>query len=350
MATIILTGGGTAGHCTPHLAVLPYLKKDFDKIIYIGSESGIEKQIISQTELPYYSIPCAKLKRSLSAKNLVMPYKVVSGIVKAGKILDKVKPDVVFSKGGYVSLPTVIAAHQRKIPVVAHESDYTIGLANKLSAKFCKKILTSFPETAKQIKNGECVGSPIRNDLFSVKKNDALPLFGFNGNKPILLITGGSQGAQTINEIIRDALPDLIAKYDVIHICGRNNVNKNLVQKGYFQTEYMNKIENAFACADVCVSRAGSNTLFELMSQKIPCVLIPLPKTVSRGDQILNANYFQKLGLATVLPQECLTKDSLVYYINATYSNRFNVKNNFEKYPIKDSSRVISRILANLVN
>lgn len=350
MATIVLTGGGTAGHCIPHLAILPYLRTHFDTIIYIGSENGIEKKIISEVNIPYYSVRCAKFNRNFTVKNFNIPVKIILGIHDAGKILDKVKPDVIFSKGGYVSIPTVIAASKRKIPIITHESDYTMGLANKISSKFCKKVLTSFPETAKNIKKGEYVGPPIRQNLFSIKKNDALNSLGFSGNKPILLVTGGSQGAKIINDTLRKSLSELLPKYDIIHICGKDNIIDDIKYKGYFQTEYISKMENAFTCADICVSRAGSNTLFELMSLKIPCALIPLPLTCSRGDQVVNAAYFQKLGLATVLPQENLTSDSLIYTINATYSNRFNIKKNFDKYPIKDSSRTISQILFDTIN
>ena len=346
MATIILTGGGTAGHCTPNLALLPYLKNDFDKIYYIGSKNGIEKDIVLNANIPYYSIPCAKVNRSKFLKNFAVPFKVTSGIIQAGKILDKIKPDVVFSKGGYVSVPTVIAAAQRKIPVISHESDYSVGLANKISAKFSKKVLTTFPETAKTLKNGQFVGSPLRKSIFSVNKKDAIASFGFKGNKPILLVTGGSQGAAAINNAVREALPDLLPKYDVIHICGKNNLTDEKFPSGYFQTEFINKMENAFAAASVCVSRAGSNTLFELMCLKIPTVLIPLPKGNSRGDQVLNANYFQKLALAYVLPQQALSANSLVFSINSIYSNRINLNKNFSKHPIKDASRQISRIIA----
>ena len=346
MATIILTGGGTAGHCTPNLALYPYLKNDFENIVYVGSENGIERNIIENTEIPYYSIPCAKLNRVNKSKNFIMPFKVLLGVVKAGKILEKVKPDVVFSKGGYVSVPTVIAASIRKIPVITHESDYTVGLANKISSIYSKKVLTAFPETAKHVKNGEYVGSPIRKSIFKASKEEALKSFGFNGKKPILLVTGGSQGAQIINKTLRKALPELLPKFDVIHVCGKNNVAQELSQKGYFQTEYINKIENAFAVCSVCVSRSGANTLFEVMSLKIPTVLIPLPQTASRGDQILNANYFQKKGLAHVLPQENLTPESLVLSVTSAYANRFNLLRNFESNPIKDASRQISRIIA----
>ena len=345
MATIILTGGGTAGHCTPHLAILPYIKNDFEKIYYIGSKNGIEKDVITPTGIPFYSIPCAKLRRNLSLKNLTIPFKVVAGILKAGNLLDKLKPDVIFSKGGYVSLPTVIAAKQRGIPVVAHESDYSVGLANKISARYCKKILTSFPDTAKNIKNGEYVGSPLRKSLFNVNVNDAYSKFGFSGQKPVLLITGGSQGASAINKAVRDTLKPLLSKFDILHICGKGNLIKEKTPKGYFQTEFLNDVENAFAIASVCITRAGANTLFELLALKIPCLLIPLPTNASRGDQLLNARYFQKQGLVSVLPQEALTPQSLLYNVNCVYSNRLSINKNLQQTPIKDASRQISRIL-----
>lgn len=346
MATIILTGGGTAGHCVPHLALLPYIKKDFDKIYYIGSSFGIEKNIIENSNIPYFSIECAKLERNFTLKNLTIPFKVLKGIITAGELLDKLKPNVIFSKGGYVSLPTVIAAKKRKIPVISHESDYTVGLANKITAKYCKKVLTSFPETAKQIKNGEYIGSPIRENLFKTSQENAKKFFGFTSNKPVLLVTGGSQGAQAINKCVREGLEELLTKFDVLHICGKGNVDKSLNFKGYKQIEYTNNIENAFSACSICVSRAGSNTIFELLSLKTPCLLIPLPKNASRGDQILNAKYFYKKGLVSVLFQDMMCKDSLVNEINATYANRFNLKKNLEKTPVKDASRQISRIIA----
>ncbi len=350
MATIILTGGGTAGHVTPHLALLPYLKNDFDKIYYIGSENGIEHDIIKKANIPYFSVPCAKLNRSFNLNNLKIPFKLISGFIKAGQIIDDIKPDVIFSKGGYVAIPTVLAGRKRDIPIISHESDYTIGLANKITAKYCKKVLTSFPDTALRLKNGEYVGSAIRNALFNTSKEDAIKKFKFSGNKPILLITGGSQGASVINNVLRSALPDLLPKYDVIHICGKNNLSKELNMKGYLQIEYMDNIEDAFAVASVCISRAGSNTLFELLALKKPCVLIPLPKGISRGDQILNAEYFQKLGLVSVLPQQVLTPKSLTLAINSTYANRFNLARNFNYTPIKDASREISLTLANSIH
>lgn len=345
MGTIVLTGGGSAGHCTPHLALLPYLKEYFDKIYYIGSKNGIEKDIIEKENIPYFSVPCIKFKRKITLDNLSIPFVLHDGIKKAGKIIDQIKPDVVFSKGGYVSLPTVIACKKRKIPVIAHESDYTVGLANRISANYCKKILTAFPETAKNIKNGEYIGAPIRRELFNASKEKALLSFGFDGKKPVLTVIGGSLGAKKINEALRKALDELLPKFDVIHLCGKGNVLDKNKCKGYFQAEYISNIEDVFSVTDVCVSRAGSNALFELMSLKIPCVIVPLPKGISRGDQLLNALYFEKLGLVSVLYQNALTPYSLINYVNSVYANRFNIQRNFNLNPINDKSPKIADIL-----
>lgn len=349
MATLILTGGGTAGHCIPNIALLPYLKDKFDKIYYIGSENGIEKDLISKTNIPFYSVPCVKLSRTNAFENVKLPFKLYSGIKEAKKLIDELNPDVVFSKGGFVSVPTVIAASKKKIPVISHESDLSPGLANKFTAKYCKKVLTTFPETAKKFKNGEFVGSPIRKSLFNDKKVD-IKQFGFSDTKPILLVTGGSQGAKAINNTLRSALPTILTKFNVIHICGKGNLDNKFNPKGYYQIEYTDKIENAFAVCSVCVSRAGANTLFELLSLKIPCILIPLPKGESRGDQVDNANYFEKLGLVNVLTQENLTPESLAFAINSTYTNRNNIRKNIEKRPIFDASEKIVNILTNYIN
>lgn len=349
MATIVLTGGGTAGHCIPNLALIPHLKKCFDKIYYIGSENGIERKLIEKVKIPYYFVPCVKVSRTNVFENIKLPIKLVKGVKSADKLLDQLKPDIVFSKGGYVSVPVVISASKKKIPVISHESDLTPGLANKFTSKRCKLVLTAFPETAKKLKNGKYVGTPLRDTLFSSNKID-IKNFGFDDNKPIVLITGGSQGAKAINQAVRDSLNTILNKFNVIHICGNGNLDKKINLKGYHQTEYMDNIEKAFNVCSVCVTRAGANTLFELLSLKIPCVAIPLPKGTSRGDQIENANYFEKQGLITVLSQENLTADALYLSISSTYANRVNIRKNLEKYSIKDASEKIVNILKGYVN
>lgn len=345
MSTIILTGGGSAGHCTPHLAVLPHLKKYFNKIYYIGSINGIEKDIITQANIPYFGIPCAKLERKLTLKNAIIPFKVHKGIVEAGRILDETNPDVIFSKGGYVSVPTVIAASKRKIPIISHESDITAGIANKIISRYAYKTLTSFPDTVKEFKNGEYVGSPIRNLTPTKTKTEILDSLGFKGKKPILLITGGSLGAAAINETVYKSINKLTEEFDVIHLCGKGNMNKNFSIENYFQIEFVHNVENIFSIADVCVSRAGSNAVFELLSLKKPCVLIPLPKGASRGDQILNAEFFERAGLCVVLNQNVLTPESLSVSVNCAYKNRRNLLKNLENYPLNDSNAKIAKTL-----
>ncbi len=349
MAIIVLTGGGTAGHCIPNVALIPYLKEKFDEIHYIGSKTGIEKNIIKeQTDLPYYEVSCAKLNRKFNLDNLKIPFKLLNGIFQAKKILKKISPDIIFSKGGYVAIPTILAAKSLKIPIISHESDYTIGLANKLSCKYSEKLLTSFMETAQNIKNAEFVGPPIRKDFFNTSKKEALKYFNISGEKPVILITGGSIGAQAINNTLRDALKELLPHYDILHICGKGNLIKKTLP-GYIQIEFLKNMEKAYAACDICVSRAGSNTLFELISLKIPSILIPLPQNISRGDQIFNAQYFHKKGLVYVLFQNNLTTDSLIFAINSVYTNRYNIKQHFEKYPIESSCKKIVSILSEYI-
>ncbi len=350
MATIVLTGGGTAGHCTPNIALLPHLKKYFNKIYYIGSKNGIEKNIINKTAIPYYSVPCIKFNRRNMLSNAKIPFVLFDGIKQAKILLKQLKPDVVFSKGGYVSLPTVIAASKLNIPIITHESDYTIGLANKIAGKYCKKLLTSFPETANTIKNGLYVGSPIRKFNNSTTKSEKLKYFSLSGEKPIILVTGGSQGAQAINSVLRESLSELLPKFDIIHLCGKGNIDKKITNNGYVQLEFTDKIDYAFDVCTICVSRAGANTLFEILNKKIPCLLIPLPKGNSRGDQVLNAEYFYKKGCVNVLQQNCLTKKSFVNQINSLYSNRYNIKRNLDENPINDESEKIVKIIYDYIN
>lgn len=345
MGTIVLTGGGTAGHIMPHLALLPYLKKDFDNIYYIGSCNGMEKNIIENMGLKYYSVPCTKLIRKFTLKNLAIPFTLLKGIKQAERILSELKPDVVFSKGGYVSLPVVIAAKKLRVPVIAHESDYTVGLANKISAKYCEKVLTSFPITAKSLKNGVYVGAPLRNTLFTATKSESLKLFGLSGKKTVILVTGGSLGASAINSAIRGALDELLPRFEILHVCGKGNLS-GIKKVGYKEIEFTDKMENAFACADICISRAGANTLFEMASLKKPMLLIPLPKGVSRGDQILNAEYFEKIGLAKILWQENLTPQTLVHAVNTLYSSKKDVSESHKTHPVNDASEKIANLLA----
>ena len=313
---IIMTGGGTAGHVTPNLALVPRLEKEGFEIKYIGSKDGIEKGIIANNNIPYYGISSGKLRRYFDVKNFTDPFKVIKGIFEAKKILKKEKPDVIFSKGGFVTVPVVIAAHMKKIPVVSHESDMTPGLANKLASPFCSKLCVTFRESLKYIKDnkGVLTGSPIREEILNGSKEKGLKFCGFNSDKEVLFIMGGSLGSVVINNAIYDNIDELLKKFNIIHICGKGNINKELSNKsGYKQFEFIDKeLPDLMAAADYIVSRAGANSIFEFLALKKPTLLIPLSKKASRGDQILNANSFKNEGYALVMQEEEITKATFI--------------------------------------
>lgn len=325
MKTIVLTGGGTAGHVTPNIALMPKLKSEGWDIRYIGSHTGIEKELIQKEDIPYYGISSGKLRRYISLENFKDPFKVVKGLFDAYKILKKIKPNVVFSKGGYVTVPVVLAAKMLGIPVIIHESDITPGLANKIASKGATTICVNFPETLKYVgTKGVITGTPIREELFKGSKKEALRLCGFEDNKPTLLVMGGSLGSVKINNSLREVVDIFTQKFNIIHICGKGNVDENLLsKKGYHQFEYVSdELTHLFAAADIMLSRAGANALAEIVALSIPNLLIPLSQNASRGDQILNANSMQKQGYSEVLIEEEVTPMTLVGKIDKIYGNR----------------------------
>ncbi len=349
MKKIVLTGGGTAGHVTPNLALIPFLKKDGWEVIYIGSEKGIERSLIEGEGIPYYSIPTGKLRRYLSMENFSDMFRVVKGVAEAKKQMKEIKPDLVFSKGGFVAVPVVLAAKANGVPVIIHESDITPGLANKIAMPFARIICTTFPETLAHIskKKGVHTGSPIRKELFEGKRENGLEKCGFDGNKPVLLMMGGSLGAVKLNQCLRAELPKLLEKFDIIHLCGKGNLEKDLLkQKGYKQFEYVSAgLSDLFAAADLIVSRAGSNSICEFLALKKPHLLIPLSKNASRGDQILNAASFAKQGFARVLPEEEMTPEAFLENINTLYENRYKYIEKMGKSGLSDGTKgVLSQI------
>ncbi|MCD8214554.1 MAG: undecaprenyldiphospho-muramoylpentapeptide beta-N-acetylglucosaminyltransferase [Clostridiales bacterium] len=355
MKKIVLTGGGTAGHVTPNIAMVPSLKEKGCEIYYIGSKTGIEKELIEKENIPYYGISSGKLRRYLNKENLTDVFRVMKGVKESLKLLSEIKPDIIFSKGGYVAVPVAVAAGIKKIPLVCHESDITPGLANKLASPFAKKICTSFPETLKYIKGnkGVLTGTPIREQLFEGKREKGLEFAGFNGNKPVVLIMGGSLGSVKINTYVRNNLKKLTEKFDIIHLCGKGNVDNSLDNfKGYRQYEYISdELKDIFAASDIVCARAGSNSIFEYLALKKPMLLIPLSKHASRGDQILNSLSFKKQGFAEILKEydedtegEVLLDDkSLVESITKLYENR-------EKYIKNMSDANMSDGVKNVIN
>lgn len=314
MKKIVLTGGGTAGHVTPHLALIPRLKDAGYEIHYIGSQD-IERQLMADQPLRFHTVQSGKLRRYFDWKNFTDPFRVIWGAVESIRLIGQIRPDVCFSKGGFVAVPVVIACWVHRVPVLAHESDLTPGLANRISAKFSKRVATSFPECAKALTpKGVLTGTPMRPELFGGDRQKGLAIAGFDGSKPVLLMMGGSQGAQSLNKALREALPRLLSRMDVFHLCGQGNRDEALSDTpGYFQAEFLSEeLPDALACADLVLSRAGANALCEFAALKKPMLLIPLPMSASRGDQILNARSYEARGLANVLLQEDMTSDSLI--------------------------------------
>jgi UDP-N-acetylglucosamine--N-acetylmuramyl-(pentapeptide) pyrophosphoryl-undecaprenol N-acetylglucosamine transferase len=342
MKTIILTGGGTIGHCAPHFAVLPHILNYFDNVYYIGSKNGIEKDFVEKHGVKYYSICTVKLHRRLTLKNLAIPFGFIKSQIEAEKILKTLNPQVVFSKGGYVGLPVTLSAQKLKIPTVLHESDYSLGLANKIASKKANYVLTSFKNTALNLKNGVYVGAPIREEIL-VKNPLAVKRYNFNNLKPVLLVLGGSSGAKFINELVVNSLDELLKRFNVLHVVGKGNLT-NVNRQDYYQSEFED-MQNAYSVCDIALSRAGSNTAFELMAIKVPSLFIPLPKTSSRGDQIQNANYFKNLNTCAVLHQENATKTVFLNLLFSLYDNRNFYKRNINDLNVLGANKKIAEIL-----
>ena len=326
MKKIILTGGGTAGHVTPNLALLPGLQARGYEIRYIGSYHGIERKLIENAGIPYDGISSGKLRRYFDLKNFTDPFRVIKGYAEAVSLMRKYRPDVVFSKGGFVSVPVVLAAKLFKIPTIIHESDMTPGLANKICMPSAAKISCNFPDTLQYLPKDKAVlsGSPIRKELLEGDRLIGLQYAGLSANKPVILVIGGSLGSVAVNKAVRSILPKLLETYQVIHICGKGNLDESLIgREGYVQYEYVDApLRHLFAAADMIVSRAGANSICEILALRKPHILIPLSAAASRGDQILNARSFEKQGFSTVLEEEAVTNDSLYKAIENTYTNR----------------------------
>lgn len=350
MKKIVLTGGGTAGHVTPNIALMPELKKRGYAISYIGSYDGMEKGMIAQTGVPYYGIATGKFRRYFDLKNFTDPFRVIKGYFEAKSHLKKIKPAVIFSKGGFVAVPVVLAAKALKIPVIIHESDMTPGLANKICIPSAARVCCNFPETVQYLPEGKAIlsGSPIRSQLFEGNKAKGLSFCGFTDNKPVLLIMGGSLGALAINNAVRSILPALLQKYQVIHLCGKGKLDPALKNTaGYVQYEFISdELPDLMAAADVVISRAGANAICEFLALRKPTILIPLPAGASRGDQILNAESFKKQGFSYLLPEEDMTAESLQEAIDEVYQNRAS----YERVMAESSQNQAIKIIADLAD
>lgn len=326
MKKIILTGGGTAGHVTPNIALIPELQKRGYEIHYIGSKDGIEKKLMGDFDIPYYGISSGKLRRYFDVKNFTDPVRILKGYAEAAKLIKKIEPDVIFSKGGFVTVPVVLAARRKKVPCVLHESDLSPGLANKLCIPSATAICANFPETLSHLpeEKAHLTGSPIRRELFSGNRLKGLDFCGFNTGKPVILVIGGSLGSVCVNEAVRGILPQLLEKFQIIHLCGKGKLDEELQgTEGYVQFEYIQKeLCDLLDAADLVISRAGANAICELLALHKPNILIPLSLNASRGDQILNAESFEKQGFSFVIREEDLTGEKLLDAVNEVYGKK----------------------------
>jgi len=340
MKTIILTGGGTGGHVIPHLSLIPFIKKDFDKIVYIGTKPSIENDIMKNVEgVIFEEITASKFRRDKKLSLLSLPFKVAKSTCQAKKILKKYRPDVVFSKGGYVSVPVCIASKMLKIPIVSHESDLSMGLSNKIIYRLCTTFCTTFDSTTKNLKKAVFTGPPIRRELFFGDSNKGLELTSISpenfSKKPTILFTGGSTGAESLNNIVFDNIGILTRDFNIVHLVGKKKSKKLPNTDSYTQIEYCDHIEHLFAMASVVVSRSGSNVIFELLALNKPMILIPLSNSASRGDQVDNAKYFEEKQYAKVIFEESLTIQKLVSAIKEELQKTKD--NNTKKDKIKTS-------------
>ena len=349
MKKIVLTGGGTAGHVTPNIALLPSLEKGGYEVAYMGSYDGIEKKLISDFDIPYKGISTGKFRRYLDIKNLTDPFRVVKGFSEARGFLKEFLPDVVFSKGGFVSVPVVRAAASLKIPCIIHESDMTPGLANRLCIPVAEKVCCNFPETLKMLPPQKAVltGSPIRAELAQGNKLAGLDLCGFTANKPVIMVIGGSLGAASVNKVVREALPKMLMDFQVVHLCGKDKIDNLLLNTaGYKQFEYIkSELKDLFAMADLVISRAGANSICELLALKKPNILIPLPSASSRGDQLLNARSFEAQGFSIVINEDDLTASLLVDKVHELFFTRQTYRDAMSRSGQMDSITTIMKLI-----
>lgn len=323
---MVMTGGGTAGHVMPNLALIPHLQETGWEIHYIGTKEGMERGLVEPLKgITYHAIRSGKLRRYFSMRNLSDPFRVLAGAWEAQRIIGAIKPKLVFAKGGFVSVPVAYGAWLHHVPLLLHESDITLGLANKLCAPVAKVVCTTFPEAAIALgQKGVCTGTPLRPELMCGRRGDGLALCGFSADRPVLMMMGGSLGATSVNAVLRAALPLLTLRFQVLHVCGKGNLDDSLNGlPGYKQFAFLQQeLPHAFAAADVLLSRAGSNTLSEILALRKPALLVPYPATASRGDQIANAHSMERRNLAAVLPQEQLTPETLAKGIADLYERR----------------------------
>ena len=346
---ILFTGGGTAGHVTPNIALIEALQAKQWTIHYVGSQAGIERQLIEPLAVPFHGIKTGKLRRYFSWQNFIDPGLIAWGFLQSLLLCLRLRPNVVFSKGGFVAVPLVVAAWVCRIPVISHESDMTPGLANRLCFPFSRWICVNFPQTATHLPTNKVLvtGSPVRTQLLNGDSTRARAEYGLAGIKPLLLVFGGSLGANVINRVVRQSLNALLDQFDLIHVVGAGNLDESLTARaGYIQREYIHGgFGDVLAAADLVLSRAGANSIYELLITRTPHILVPLSAAASRGDQLINARTFQQAGMSEVLYEDQLSEPALLECIHRIYAQRKTIEARLSDFKIHDSVAMISALI-----
>ncbi|HDR4723285.1 undecaprenyldiphospho-muramoylpentapeptide beta-N-acetylglucosaminyltransferase [Bacillus cereus group sp. Sample62] len=330
---ILFTGGGTAGHVMINMVLIPKFMEKGWGVEYIGSQNGIEKLLVQNVK--YNSISTGKLRRYWDWENFKDPFKIIKGCIQSYKLMKRIKPDVIFSAGGFVSVPVVIGAWMNKVPVIIREPDSTLGLANKIALPFTTKLCTTFPQTGANVRNEKkvYVGPIVREEIERGNILRGRSYCKFQQDKPVLLIMGGSQGAQWINDMVRKSLEKLLLNFNIVHMCGKGKVDSSIGMEGYMQFEYIgDELPHILNMASVVVSRAGSTAISELLFLKKPMLLIPLTNSSSRGDQVLNAEYFSRQGYAEVLLQDRISTNVFIHAVNKLHTNKERYIQNMNGY------------------
>ncbi|MEC3134082.1 undecaprenyldiphospho-muramoylpentapeptide beta-N-acetylglucosaminyltransferase [Bacillus cereus] len=331
--TILFTGGGTAGHVMINIVLIPKFIEKGWRVEYIGSKNGIEKSLVQNVK--YNSVSTGKLRRYWDWENFKDPFKIIRGCLQSYKLIKKTKPDVIFSAGGFVSVPVAIGAWLNRVPIIIREPDSTLGLANKIALPFATKLCTTFPQTGENVSNEKkvYVGPIVREEIEKGNVLRGRRYCEFQQDKPVLLIMGGSQGAKWINDMVRECLDTILLNFNIIHICGKGKVDPSIGMEGYMQFEYIgDELPHILNMASVVVSRAGSTAISELLFLKKPMLLIPLTNSSSRGDQVLSAEYFSRQGYAEVILQDRVSTNTFIHAANKLYTNKEKYIQNMNGY------------------
>jgi UDP-N-acetylglucosamine--N-acetylmuramyl-(pentapeptide) pyrophosphoryl-undecaprenol N-acetylglucosamine transferase len=350
---ILFTGGGSAGHVTPNIALIERARSEGWECVYVGSRAGIEKEIVEPLEIPYYPIASGKLRRYFDWQNFIDPFYILVGIIQSLFICLRDRPDVVFSKGGFVAVPIVVAAWLCRVPVICHESDVTPGLANKICFPFARNICVNFEQTRQYLPAGKVIvtGTPVRKSLLNGDRLRGLKYLGITDEKPVLLVFGGSLGAKAINEQVRQVVDRVTGQFVLVHVTGAGNEDKSFRETpGYLQIEFLvDEFGDVLAAADIVIARAGANSIYELLITRKPHILIPLSAAASRGDQLVNARVFAEAGYSRVIDEDVLDNELFIKEVEDVFANRAIIAARLEEFDIQDSTTVIVNLIRKIV-